>query len=106
MPWHCAAHGPGSWFGQVPVDGGPGDAEFQGDALDGVGRFPVVVLFFIHFAGQFGVEGTEFGFCPPVSPSRVRSDISACSNAPIEPRMWKDIRTQGVVLCLGVLISC
>jgi len=40
------------------------------------------------------------GFCPPVlpraraasRPSRVRSDIRACSNSAIAPRIWKNIR--------------
>jgi hypothetical protein len=42
----------------------------------------------------------SWAFCPPVRPSaraadrpsRVRSIISACSNAAMVPRIWKNIR--------------
>lgn len=64
---HC------SWFGEVPVDGGPGDAEFLGDVLDRVGTFPVEALFFIHFAGQPDLAGSEFWFLPAGPPSRTGS---------------------------------
>lgn len=51
-----------SWFGEVSVDGGAGDAEFAGDVFDRVGSLPVGAFFFIHFPGKFYLARSEFGF--------------------------------------------
>lgn len=56
----------GSWFGQVSVDGGTGDAEFPGDLLDGMGAFALGVLLLVHLAGQFDLARSELGFLPAV----------------------------------------
>ena len=57
---------------------------------------------------SFTWRGPIFGFWPPVRPraraaarpSRVRSDIRACLNSAIEPRIWKNIRPMAVVVSM------
>lgn len=57
-----------------------------------------------HLAGQFGLPGSEFesrAADPATAPvaanlSRPRSDIRACSNSAIEPRVLKNIRPMAV----------
>ena len=57
----------------MPVDGGPGDTEFLGDVLNGVGTFAVGAFFVIHFLGKPDLAGAEFWFLPAGPPTRPSS---------------------------------
>ena len=89
---------------EVAVDGGAGDAEFGGDLGDGVAALAVVAEFVIHLPGQCDLARPELRLLPAgasagsggARPSRVRSDIRACSNSAIAPRIWKNIRPTAV----------
>ena len=65
-------------------------------------QFRLVIEQPVQDVGRVAVP--DIGFCPPVlpraraaaRPSRVRSDIRACSNSAIEPRIWKNMRPMAV----------
>ena len=72
---------------EVAVDGGSGDAELGGDLGDGVEVTASLVCFVVDLPGGPGLACAELWFLAAgtaagpgaVSPSRVRSDIRACS---------------------------
>ena len=89
---------------EVTVDRGPADTELRRNLRDGVQPAPVRAGLLVHPPGKFRPPRSELRFCPPVHPraraaarpSIVRSDIRACSNSAIEPRIWKNIRPMTV----------
>ncbi len=81
--------------GEMPVDGGPGDAELGGDVSDGVQAPAVGSGFLVPVSGDPGLACGEFGRPPAgatraraaARPSRARSDMRAWSNSAMEPRI-------------------